>query len=297
DQWFSRRIDEGGYDELRSLLEPIVAAREIPDRLLEAVVGDRYTVQRGRALMGSLMHDTQSTSGGVAVPVTTLCHKSLADWLGDPWRSGTFFVDAQAGARRVADTARALLIADREDHALRSYVQGHLFEWHETAQAWAELEGFLLRSETPLLPYWRGLDRFPADYDDIALIERLWSAPDRREFLGSLQRDGDSRLLMHVLSRLHDRLGFAAFDIDLVAQFVDTVHLTGDYPRAVALCDDYLAGFSDSERDAQPALLALQTRRLHHSMFFQPVGQLRNETEALYSPAAATLSPDGRNEL
>ena len=67
------------------------------------------------------------------------------------------------------------------------------------------------------------------------------------------------------------------FDIVLFNIYFDTVHLSGDYYRAVTLCDEYLKNHNEEEIITTKGLLRIVARKLHHSMFFAPVKELISE--------------------
>ena len=292
-QWFDRRVGHAETAAVRDFLEAVTGAGELPDELLDEVVGDRYAVQNARLALGSLVLETTRATSAGNVPTTTLCHKSLSDWLSDPTRSGPAFVDGRRGAKRVAVTASQLVLDGEGDDALQHVLRDRLVDWHAAGRAWRDLERFLLARGVPLDPYWRQLDRFPPSFDDGPLIDRLWASPHRSEFFATLQREGDARTLGHLLHRLRERQGFEALGSDTAGQLIDAVHISGDYPGAVTLCDEYLTAFGADD----PGRANIRVRRLHHSMFFAPVEPLVDQAIALLTDISPTAQPSQYNEL
>lgn len=304
---FRRRYtDSTGYRATRSVLELIVAGRELPGQVIVALAEDPYQVNDALAEMGSMILRSDARVRGSSRPLGMVgfCHKSLVDWLSDSSASGRFYVDPKRGAGRLAAYARLQLekAADRDTQTadadpLLAYLRGSLVDWHVRADAWSELEDFLIDPGTPLEPYWRALPLFPATHDDSRLCARLWASSERPSFLASLQREGEAELVRDVLERLARHIGFGALGAELVNLLVDVVHLGGGYRDAVRLCEEYLTTTDPAAQSARPDLVRLAIRKLHHSMFFMPVTSLLAEAHELLSRVDPVDAPEEYNEL
>ena len=71
--------------------------------------------------------------------------------------------------------------------------------------------------------------------------------------------------------------------------------MSGQYARAVSIADQYLSGQSANIADDE-FLAMLSVRRLHHAMFYKPVGRLLDEAMALLTQIGSKY-PKVYNEL
>ena len=165
------------------------------------------------------------------------------------------------------------------------------------ASLWDEYRDFLLEPDTPLKPYWRALERFPADYDFTALTDRLWADPQRLAFFVSLQRTGESQFISALIDRFVVLYGLERLDVQTLNIYINIVHLGGDYPGAVALCEKYLSHYREEEILGDRELLHLRIRKLHHSMFYAPVGGLIEDAMTLEKKVDGQRFTEEFNEL
>ena len=94
------------------------------------------------------------------------------------------------------------------------------------------------------------------------------------KYLLELQRQGEQQMILNAISQLKDRYGISGLGIDLLNVYVDAVHLGGDYKGAVAICERYLSRYQIQQICSDGKLLKIEVRKLHHSMFWQPVNGL-----------------------
>ena len=283
---FQRRFPSTeAWRGVRPFMEVLMAVQPAPTRFIqEALDMDTYELRERRLALGSLLLETQATVSGGILPSFGFSHKSVADWLDDPRRSGDFHIDRIHGLGVVSGSL-LLALADPAERLpsgdpMVSFRQTAVTDALARACNWRDLEAFLLDEGTPLWPYWTSLNDFPLAWERGALLARLRSHEGRDIFLRELQRRG-SPLLLDVIKAFADRWGARTLDLPLVNMYIDTVHLRGGYAQAVDLCDTYLEGRDEAELAANPDLLLIEVRRLHHSMFFKPVGPLLTDALAL----------------
>lgn len=297
----SRFRTGGRWPYVRQLLELVLAVHPIPLALVKNALGaDTYDLHELRASLGSLVQEVQIPSGVAQTDGLGFSHKSIPEWLSDPSRSVQFHVDAAHGHDRLATHLLQALGSPESrqpsDDPLGQFMQGSLGDVLAASARWSELEEFLLDDGTPLWPYWRSVDAFPAGWDRTQLLRRLRDHPERDGFLKELQRRGDP-LVLNVIQGIEAAWGAASLDLPLVNLYIDTVHLHGGYRHAVALCDAHLHGRLVDELAQDPELLRIAVRRLHHQMFYLPVPPLLADAHRLLAAAEQAGDDDVVKEL
>lgn len=271
---------------IRSLVELLSVADAIPEALITAVCGySQYMYLSRLDQLGSWV-SRQEIKDLISIG---FAHKSLADWFTDVNQSGNFYVDKKTGALSLARYCREELefgtgnLEKRHPEATAQYIRSHVSTFYAVAGAYLELEAFLLAHKDELHPYWLVWDQFPESWDHKALLSSLWSSPQRNEFLFGLQREGHRRFLLWIFDKAKDAYGIESFDRDLIAVYMDVVHLSGSYPSAVGLANQYLRGYSPQEIFRDEFLSTLNVRKIHHSMFYKPVQALIDDALSLYA--------------
>ena len=284
--------------KVRGLLEMLSVSDTIPEDLARSVTGQtRYSFITSLDRLGSWV--SRFEEDGIAL--LGFSHKSVRDWFTDREQSGSFYVDHKAGALHLARYAREYIenggrTGSRSgsgndsrngdgsclNPALEGYVRGHVGGYYISCEQFAELEDFLCAHKEEPDPYWRVWNRFPEDWDQAKLLDAFWTSGQRSAFLRRLQREGSVDFPLWILQLAEKEYGITEFDRELVSIYMDMVHMSGQYARAVDIADQYLKGNAGQVADSE-FLSMLSVRRLHHSMFFKPAGQLLDEAMALYS--------------
>lgn len=291
---FERKFeDDGTFESTRNILELIAASGMIPIELLEVMVSDRYVIANFRRQLGSLISLGVMRLGESALSLDVLYfyHKSVADWLCDPMRSGRFFVDVKKGAHILGEeAARILRDTDmrqlaKEDitkaNALEKCLERQIGAYFASGERWAELEAFLLDERTPLLPYWTEAARFPIDWPFDRLAQRLADDDETLDFFLSLQSSGDTFLALRLFDALESNGGVADLGMEILHIYLDLLHLSGEYKTAVERMQSFLSRYSLEEIAADHQLLKIETRMLHHGKFFTPANEILEQVTSL----------------
>lgn len=301
--------DRNDYKIPRTILEVIAATDSMPLELLcDVAKVDQYDFITFREKIGSILVESIEYVG----PKKEKCcsysfaHKSVQDWMTDSERSGHYYVDIKSGTKRTVNHFRKIVkksVIDAENQIcglkehIDRYVQIHIIDFWKKLEDWPAIEQFLLETDTPLFPYWKCINAFPVSWNMSVLLNALWRNSECTSFFNRLQRLGERKFVSDILEKLKDINGIRAFNNELFETYVDIVHLGGGYKKAVALYEDYLSSFSESEVHTDPTLLHYDIRRIHHSMFFAPVKDLVNESLDLLHHMDQDKTPKDYNEI
>ena len=107
-----------------------------------------------------------------------------------------------------------------------------------------------------------------------------WVSAAIRPAIDEWRIKGERRKTYDLLQMLLETLDFDSLEAPLLSSYTDIVHLGGDYQRSVELIAEYLDGKTSQKLDPQ-TLLYLQTRKLHHAMFYESAKDLLAEAIAL----------------
>lgn len=270
------------FEEVLGIIELLTLSETIPEELVRNVLGLTeysliYRIDKLGSWVNRYENDNQYWLG--------FSHKSLKDWFGDRNQSGDFFADYKSGAYRLARFCREhidrLHEADNIDQSLDDYIKSHIGSYYIASEKYDELEDFLCSHTDILDPYWRIWNQFPFAWDQRALLKNFWQSDSRNEFLHRLQREGNVTFLLWIFSLAEKQIGIKEFDNELVAVYMDIVHMSGEYARAVNIADQYLDG-RYSEVATNEFIAMLCVRRLHHSMFYKPTTRLLEDAMSLY---------------
>lgn len=272
---------EEAFTPIRGMLEMLAISDAIPERLLCIACG--FTQYEYLTLLDSLgswvnrfREDGQY--------LLRFSHKSMGDWFVSRRQSSEYYVDYRLGALNLARCCKEIVdVGDRNiDSCLESFAQGHVGDYYAKSERFDELEQFLLSHHEELGPFWIVWSKFPTDWDNTCLLDGLWTSPARNSFLKGLQREGDVNYLYWLFGVIETRYEVNQFDREMLSIYMDIVHMSGGYEKAVGIADEYLAGhIADIAGDEFLAMLSV--RRLHHSMFFRPTGKLLDEAKGLYA--------------
>ena len=170
------------------------------------------------------------------------------------------------------------------------YIQQNIIDIFCKLNKYEEMMSFLLKPSTPLYPYFKAIIRFPKNYNLKDLYEKIWFNSEKNIFFNQLQLLGERKLLSTLLEELKNIYGIKTFDSDLFETYVDIIHLSGNYVKAVKLYDEYLSNYTKEEIYSSEILIHYYIRMLHHSMFFKPVKTLFYQAEELVSQKNIMLS-------
>lgn len=288
--------DQASFSQVREMLELLSISDSMPEELLLCVNGySQYAYLICLDQLGSWVNRVEE--GGLTV--LGFSHKSFKDWFANKAQSGEFFVDCEAGALRTAHFCRESIDSDFQKASispeLREYMMSHIGNYYISAKRFTELEVFLLSHSNELDPFWRIWNRFPETWDNTRMLDVFWTSTDRDTFLQRLQREGNVSFLSWIFDIAAQKYGVKEFGKELVTVYMDIVHMSGQYARAVSIADQYLSGQSaDVSNDEFLAMLSV--RRLHHAMFYKPVGRLLDEAMALFTQIGSKY-PKAYNEL
>jgi len=104
-----------------------------------------------------------------------------------------------------------------------------------------------------------------------------WLNSTQLQFLKSLQIIGLTKFLSLFLDNIVQKYGINIFEHKLFSIYVDMIHLSGSYEKAVKIIIKYLSNKNINEIYNDDILIHLQIRRIHHQMFFMPVKALIEE--------------------
>ena len=273
--------DPTSFIQVREMLELLSIADTLPEELLLCVSGyKQYAYLTCLDKLGSYVKRVDENG----LIVLGFSHKSFRDWLINREHSGEFYIDHGSGALRAARFCRDRIDSSFHDGsispALQEYMITHIGYYYVSAKHFAELEEFLLSHKQRLDPFWRIWRQFPETWDNTRMLDAFWASNDRDEFLRKLQREGNVNFLSWIFEMAVNRYGIKEFSKELISIYMDIVHISGQYAKAVNIADQYLAGQNSSIVNDE-FLALLSVRRIHHAMFYKPVGHLLDESMAL----------------
>jgi len=220
-------------------------------------------------------------------------------------KSGKYYIDIQNGYNKLLmymcnniknyyiKEENVLNLSDYLDY----YIQQNIIDIFCKLNKYEKMMSFLLKPSTPLYPYFKQLIRFPKNYNLKDLYEKIWFNSEKNTFFNQLQLLGERKLLSTLLEELKNIYGIKTFDSDLFETYVDIIHLSGNYVKAVKLYDEYLSNYTKEEIYSSEILIHYYIRMLHHSMFFKPVKTLYYQAEELVSQKNIMLSNKDYAEL
>lgn len=275
------------FVQIREFLEVLSVADTIPEKLIKGVCGyNQYAFLKQLDQLGSWVNRFENDK----ITMLSFSHKSVRDWFTDYELSSDYFVDYKNGALRLARYCKANIESDyqydehcRNDTAVQSYLREHVGYYYLQAEAYKELEDFLVAHPNDLDPYWSVWNQMPADWDNTILLEAFWKSEKRNAYVKKLQREGNTTYLRWILDGANEKYGIEAFDSVLIGVYMDIVHLSGEYSKAVEIANQYLKGYSMPDIVQNEFLSMLSVRKIHHSMFYQPARTLLDAAMELYS--------------
>lgn len=273
--------EQASFVRVREILEMLAISDTVPEELLLCVSGfKQYTYLTCLDKLGSWVNRIEENG----LIVLGFSHKSFRDWFINKEQSGEFYIDCESGALRAAhfcrDSIDNCFMNASTSSELQEYMISHVGYYYVSAKHFVELEEFLLSHSQRLDPFWRIWCQFPETWDNTRLLDAFWASNDRDVFLRKLQREGNVNFLSWIFEIAAYRYGIKAFNKELVTVYMDIVHMSGQYAKAVSIADQYLNGQSSAIADDE-FLALLSVRRIHHAMFYKPVGRLLDEAMAL----------------
>ena len=263
---------EEDFKPMRSFIELFCVADTIPEYIILSIFDyTKYDFLLNLDKIGAWIVCTNIEGR----PSIGFCHKSVKDWFTNYSQSGDFFVDSKIGALKLAH------FCEKNLHG--NYERAHVCDFFIEAEAYEELESFMIQHADEMYPYWLKWRHFPNNWNHQQLLEIFWTSSNRNDFLKKLQKEGDTELALWIFGKVRKKYGLENFDRDLISIYIDIIHLSGKYSEAVDIIDQYLKEKSISQIVNDEFLLMLKIRRLHHSAFFTPIGHLLQEAVELYS--------------
>lgn len=271
---------------VRGILELLSISEAIPEDLLRKACGcTQYSYLTYLDILGSWV--TRYEENGLYL--LGFSHKSVRDWFTNRDQSGEYYIDCKMGALRLARFCRDYIengfeFDDNSNNCeiMREFIKGHVGTYYIVSENFKELEDFLLSYKSDLDPYWMVWSQFPRSWDNTVLLDGFWTSASRNTFLKKLQREGNTAFLLWIFDIANDKYGIQDFDKELISVYMDVVHLSGEYAKAVEIADQYLNGhMTDIANDEFLAMLSV--RKIHHSMFYKPVKKLLEDAMSLYT--------------
>lgn len=272
------------FANVRGILELLSISETMPEELIRRVLGHtQYFFLTCLDKLGSWLNRYEEDE----FYLLGFSHKSFKDWLTDSRQSGDYYIDYKCGAAKLVQYCREYLenssCDGRNDiDSFGIYLKTHIGGYYIAAEQYAELEDFLCSNNMELDPYWRVWNQFPSSWDNNILLDSFWRSNARNAFLRRLQREGNVTFLLWIFGIAENKYGVREFDEELISVYIDIVHMSGEYFRAVDIAGQYLKGKTDKIADNE-FLAMLSVRRLHHSMFYKPTGRLLDDAMTLYS--------------
>lgn len=191
--------NEKAYAAVRPALELLICCDSIPSEVVQGTTGmDFYAFRAFRRKLGSFIREetisypyTKDT-----MRVLKFVHKSVPDWLRDPEKAAEFCLDLMGGKVQLARYALVQVRKAKEKTERNAdlsglemdYLKEHLGWFMVDAGLFKEYEQFLLEKDTPWLPYWRAVGKYPTEYPLDRLLNRL-----RDEFSDIWERFAQSK--------------------------------------------------------------------------------------------------------
>ena len=288
--------DPASFAQVREMLELLAISDTFPEDLLLRVSGyNQYIYLKCLDKVGSWVNRIEENG----MIVLGFSHKSFRDWFVDKEKSGEFYIDSEAGALKAARFCRNSIDAsfkhDNMSPQLREYIINHVGNYYVAAKQFSEIQEFLLSHSGELDPYWRVWSQFPREWDNTQLLNAFWMSHNRDTFLKKLQKEGNVSFLSWIFNVAEEKYGIKDFSEELVTVYMDIVHMSGQYSRAVSIADQYLSGQAVNISDNE-FLAMLSVRRIHHAMFYKPVEGLIDEAMTLFTQIDSEF-PEVYNEL
>lgn len=287
------------YAQIKPFLEVMCISDTIPEDLVINVCGfTQYEYLRQLDILGSLVERNQGEDG---LTELLFSHKSYSDWFTSAHKSNQYYIDQRNGAYRLALFAQSVIeksavSPNSFDIRLVKYLRKHIGSYFIEASKYEELESFLISQDQTLYPYWNIWNLFPSDWDNSRLLTALWHSPGRDQYLKALQREGNTEYICWIFDLAIQHYGIDMLSRNLISIYIDIVHLSGNYAKAVEIAENYLQGFSLESVLADEFLMMLAVRRIHHSMFYKPAQRLIDEARALLLHADSKF-PKVYNEI
>lgn len=271
------------FIQIRDLLEFLSISDTIPENLISGVCGyNSYDLISCLDKLGAWVNRYNEKN----YVLLSFSHKSLKDWFTNSELSGELYIDCKLGALKLARYCRDLIRNDFQycntvfDKYMQKYIKNHIAEYYIKSEKYDELETFLIETSS-LEPYWRAWRYFPSWWNHSVLANRFWQSNDKNDFIKNLQREGYVDFLIWILNILESKQGIGNFDQKLISVYMDMVHMSGNYEKAVNIAEQYLIGKRNDVKNSE-FLSMLSVRQIHHSMFYVPVKGLIDNAMKLY---------------
>lgn len=269
--------------QIRELLEFLSISNTIPEKLISGACGyNSYALIYRLDKLGAWVNRYNEKK----YTLLSFSHKSLKDWFTNSELSGELYIDYKLGALKLARYCRELIRKEFRncntvfDKYMQEYIKNHIGAYYIESEQYNELETFLIETSS-LEPYWRAWRYFPSWWNHSVLADRFWQSNDRNVFIKNLQREGYVDFLIWILNIIECKQGISNFDQELIFVYMDMVHMSGNYKKAVNIAEQYLTGKMNEAKDSE-FLSMLSVRQIHHSMFYMPVKGLIDNAMELY---------------
>lgn len=310
EQTFRRKFvnDNSKFVAIQEVLELIIAENRLPATIIcKALNISLVELKRRLASLGSMINEEQTFWDGISQPILTysFAHKSFIEWLTDYEKNYGFFIDKTVGATKLLKYYKETLIKDliplEKINTVYDYenyfIQTHIINAYIYLEQWRDLERFLLEQDTPLFPYWCCVNLFPDSWEKSKLVDRLWSDVNLEDFLETQQRRSERRFIEAVVGWMIERFGIDKLKTKIFNIYIDMIHVSGNYRKAVAAYTNFLSKLSHDAIINNKEYLMIAIRKIHNSMFFVPVETLIKEAMALADCIYGTPFKKEYNEL
>lgn len=310
EQTFRRKFgnDNAKFIAIQEVLELIIAENRLPASIIcKALNISLIELKRRLSALGSMVSEEQTFLDGISQSIITysFAHKSFIEWLTDYEKNYNFFIDKTIGATKLLNYYKKTLIKDliplekiKSVYDYENYfIQTHIINTYIYLEQWKELEQFLLEQDTPLFPYWCCVNLFPDSWEKSKLVDRLWCDINLEDFLETQQRRSERRFIEAVVGWMIERFGIDKLKTKIFNIYIDMIHVSGNYRKAVSAYTDFLNKLSHDAIINNKEYLMIAIRKIHNSMFFVPVETLIKEAMTLVDCISGTPFKKEYNEL
>ncbi len=125
----------------------------------------------------------------------------------------------------------------------------------------------------------------------------MWHDINLEDFLEAQQRRSERRFIESVVGWMIERFGINKLKIKIFNIYIDMIHVSGNYRKAVLLYEDFLSKISQDTIINNKEYLMMTIRKIHNSMFFIPVETLIKEAIELVNRVSPLSFKKEYNEL
>ena len=276
------------FVQTRNVLEVVTALSDIPRELIMRILDiDSYILKDILKKCSSFLTPIYIRESDFTVISYDFCHKSISDFLCSE-DNCDYYVSKADGLNRILNYFVKNICFDKQyfdskEKYFSNYICEHICGLFIDTGKFDELVCFLIQNEVPLFPYFLVLEKLPSSVNISPALEYLWNHKLFIEFLRRIQSEGRVKTLKFFFRQFLQTKDIEEFNADVFEIYIDTIHLSGDYERAVGDYEKYLSRFDFESVMKDNRLSRFYIRMLHHSMFFK-------DSKGLLEKAKATLN-------